>query len=112
MLSSMLPTLGQAYTQVISITPRTHPLTGCEIACVYRVRDGVLEVHVLPELGENSAKWTMRPADGEPPLDFQASDLDVVLMETLAAAELLSASPDVRRLEEIVWTEVASQRPT
>ena len=71
-------------------------------SCIYRIRDDVLKVHVMPELGADSAEFTMNQPEGSPPFDFKASDLDVVLVEVLAAAELLVNSPDVLKLKKIV----------
>jgi hypothetical protein len=71
-------------------------------ACLYNIRDGKVEVHVLPELGPNSANIEITPDDA---INFTAAGLDPVLVEVLAAAQFLTISPDVRKLEEVVRTE-------
>ena len=78
-------------------------------ACVYGVRDGVVFAHVMPELGENGPRFKF---DGEPPRDFNASDIDALLVEVLATARFLADSPNVRSLEEIVWRELEALRPS
>jgi hypothetical protein len=71
-------------------------------ACSYNIRNGKVEVHVLPELGLDSANIEIAP-DKE--INFTAAEIDPVLVEVLAAAQLLTISPDVSKLEEIVRIE-------
>lgn len=76
-------------------------------SCIYRIRDGKLVVHCMPEMGADSAEIKMA---GPVPIDFHASDLDVLLVEIVAAAQLLVNSPDVMKLEQLVWNEIKERQ--
>lgn len=66
----------------------------------------------MPELGQNGGEFTINQAEGEPPLDFEADELDVTLVEVLSAATFLADSPDVLELERIVRDELnLARRP-
>lgn len=77
-------------------------------SCTYGVRDGVVFAHCMPELGHLGC---LLRYEGQPSRDFAVSDLDALLVEVLAAARLLSDSPDVKALEELVWQEIEAARP-
>lgn len=75
-------------------------------ACSYRAVGGRLEIHVLKELGENSAKMFWDPAEAPLPETYPTEALDPVLLEVLAAGIMVANSPDVIKLEKIIRAEL------
>jgi hypothetical protein len=75
-------------------------------ACSYRAVGGRLEVHVLKELGEDSAKMFVDPIEGPLPETYPTEALDPVLLEVLAAGIMVANSPDVIELEKIIRAEL------
>jgi len=74
-------------------------------ACSYRAVGGRLEVHILKELGEDSLKMFMDPAEGPLPETYPTEALDPVLLEVLAAGIMVANSPNVIELEKIICAE-------
>jgi hypothetical protein len=73
-------------------------------ACIYGIEGGDLRIHVLPELGRDSAPLTLASSRGK--LDFDAASLDPLLVEVLATARLLVESPDIATLEGVLSAEL------
>ena len=61
-------------------------------------------MHVVPELGDDGPLFKFPQKN---PITFNASDLDVTLVEVVASAELSANSKDIVHLEEVVWQELS-----
>jgi hypothetical protein len=76
-------------------------------ACTYSAVDGKLKVHVLKELGADSAPIEYSAATPIP-MTFPTDVLNPVLLEVLAAAMMVATSPDVLGLEKVIREELTS----
>ncbi|MGH6819071.1 MAG: hypothetical protein ACREC1_09910 [Methylovirgula sp.] len=80
-------------------------LEAVRAACSYSIQDQEAQVHLLPELGIDSAPIKFGLDPGTPPLNFSVAALDPLLVEVLATANFLIKSPDIARLEAVIQEE-------
>jgi hypothetical protein len=83
-------------------------------ACSYEILEGQVRVHILrgfkPADGAPSPSTTItfKPAKETPDAAFKPEALDPVLVEMLAVANMLSQSPDISRLQDLIREEQRS----
>ncbi|MCP4410851.1 MAG: hypothetical protein GY807_24555 [Gammaproteobacteria bacterium] len=75
-------------------------------ACSYKLVDGRLNVHVMPELGANSFPGRFGHQIEMPSLGSRLDPVDPILVEMLGTAQMIVDSPDITELETIILKEL------